>query len=290
MKVCIVIPAGRRKFLRLLVPQILAQGGWDELHVWVNTGDLDDYNWISCLPEIDSRIILKPLPAGHAPTARALPYFWRYCQDADSIYVRFDDDIVFIEKGAIEKLVRARIENPDPYLVFPVIVNNGVIAHYLEKNNKLTHPNGPGSQFTPYVFDPLVWDGAIPRGVHEQFLEKVSTDNSADFFHIDSMELSPMHISINSMAYFGKDIAKWAGDFEQAGEEAFITTTIPFRETRPLLVVGDTVVTHYSFHTQIKKLEEIAGEQIYLGYERLLKNYYNILPLNEVNPQLEEYD
>ena len=57
-KVTIVIPAGRRRYLELLIPQILAQEGWDELQVWLNTKEPDDIAYISGLPALDSIDVL----------------------------------------------------------------------------------------------------------------------------------------------------------------------------------------------------------------------------------------
>ena len=40
------------------------------------------------------------------------------------IYIRLDDDIVFIEENTIPTLIRYRLDNPEPFLVFPIIINN----------------------------------------------------------------------------------------------------------------------------------------------------------------------
>ena len=59
MKVILTIAAGRRLTMSGLIPQLLAQEGWDELHVWVNSQNYDDTVFLSKLPALDSRIKLK---------------------------------------------------------------------------------------------------------------------------------------------------------------------------------------------------------------------------------------
>ena len=40
--VIVAIPAGRRKYLELLIPQLLREEGFDELQLWLNAENRED--------------------------------------------------------------------------------------------------------------------------------------------------------------------------------------------------------------------------------------------------------
>lgn len=280
MKVIITIAAGRRLSMSGLIPQLLAQEGWDEMHVWVNTTVKDDIDFLFALPKLDSRIKLKFLQAGpeqlmngelvriHKKTNNLGDWWSENCTDPDAIYVRFDDDIVFVEKDTVKELVAARLKYPDPYLIFPVIINNGVLAHHLEKQGKLK--NSKYESYTPYVFDPLVWSAEMCFDIHKQFLDK-ARQHGVDHFHIPNFELTPQHISINCMVYFGRDIAAWGGKFGVNAEEGFITCQVPFWNKRNLMIYGNKVVSHMAFHSQRSWWESQADDQDVNSYITQLK-------------------
>jgi hypothetical protein len=259
MKVILTIAAGRRITMSSLIPQLLAEDGWDEMHIWMNTNNHDDLVFLSQLPKLDSRIKLQFLDFlakthvadGYYQQSRVagnLGEWWpNHCTDPDAIYVRFDDDIVYVEPGTVQALVEARLKYPDPYLIFPVIINNGVMAHFLDSNGKLKNPKY--DSYTPYVFDPLIWSAELCFDIHEQFLFNARL-HGTEHFHIPNREFEPQHISINCMTFFGKDIAQWGGKFFDNGEEGFITCQVPFWNKRKLMIMGSKVVSHFAFSPQ----------------------------------------
>lgn len=291
MKVILTIAAGRRLSMSGLIPQLLAQEGWDELHVWVNTKEQDDLHFLRALPGLDPRIKLKYLKAKtlqqiedeyviESQKAGNIGDWWpANCTDPDAIYVRFDDDIVFVEQGTVKALVEARLKYPDPYLIFPVIINNAVLAHYLEQAGKLKHPQG--KSYTPYVFDPLIWSPNMCFDIHNQFIDQVN-QHGVEHFHISDIDLPPQHISINCMVYFGKDIAEWGGEFGLNGEEGFITCQVPYWNKRNLMILGSKVVCHMAFHTQRGHWESQAEDQDVDHFITQIKT------TNQVSKELEE--
>ena len=191
--------------------------------------------------------------------ARNLGDWWPdNCTDPDAIYVRFDDDIVFVEKDTVKALVEARLKYPEPYLIFPVIINNGVVAYHLEAADKIKNPSHPS--YTPCAYDPLVWSEKMCFDIHHQFLDKAD-QLGVEHFHIDNVEFDPLQVSINCMVYFGKDVAKWGGRFGTSGEETFITHQIPFWAKRKLMILGSHVVSHLAFVTQRVYWQGPSGDE-----------------------------
>ncbi len=282
MKVILTIAAGRRITMSSLIPQLLAEDGWDEMHIWMNTNNHDDLVFLSQLPKLDSRIKLQFLDClakthvadGYYQQSRVagnLGEWWpNHCTDPDAIYVRFDDDIVYVEPGTVQALVEARLKYPDPYLIFPVIINNGVMAHFLDSNGKLKNPKY--DSYTPYVFDPLIWSAELCFDIHEQFLFNARL-HGTEHFHIPNREFEPQHISINCMTFFGKDIAAWGGKFFDNGEEGFITCQVPFWNKRKLMVMGSKVVSHFAFAPQRAHWEGNTADEdvkMYVGQKQTL--------------------
>ena len=59
--VCLVIPAGRKKYLEVLIPQLLQQEGWHELQIWENTLNADDLQFINKIATVLEKFDFKPL-------------------------------------------------------------------------------------------------------------------------------------------------------------------------------------------------------------------------------------
>src|SRR6185312_15673304 len=118
-RVVAVTPAGRRRYMELLVPQILASNLVDRYDIWVNTADPADIAFFEGLAAKYDRVRLVPQPDGKAPGVPAIHGFHRLAMDVDTIYVRFDDDIVWLEPGFFEALLRFRVDHPHYFLVMP---------------------------------------------------------------------------------------------------------------------------------------------------------------------------
>src|SRR5689334_19608767 len=108
-RVVCVTPAGRRRYMKLLVPQVLASPIVDRYDVWLNTNTAGDLAFLRQLPELDrtrpDRVRLIAQPDNLLPGWDAIAGFHRLAQDADTIYVRLDDDVVWLEPGFFETLL-----------------------------------------------------------------------------------------------------------------------------------------------------------------------------------------
>src|SRR5262245_10155783 len=124
-----VTPAGRRRFVKLLANYLLQERGLiDEHEWWVNTDVPEDVDYLRGLsqqhPDFFRLItVSSPIPPPEKRTYRICEFAPRLVEP-NTIYLRLDDDIVYIAPGAIRALLRFRIENPAPFLVYPCIVNN----------------------------------------------------------------------------------------------------------------------------------------------------------------------
>lgn len=275
-KTVVVIPAGRRRYMRLLVPQILSQHGWDELYIFENCQDPEDRKWVLELNKLDPRIKIiqdTGVLAEGVHWHRSLNRFWKYCMDPDTVYIRMDDDVVYIEPGLIEKLAAQRRLMIEPYLIMPVIVNNSVTSHFMRNKDMLEQFEFPSS---PFDHDNLTNMPAVDY-LHTRFLKNLDRNVLYTYYHPNMAFTPPHQISINVIAYFGSDIAAWNGEVpDNTGEEMFVSYTMPIKTKRDIGYFGGAIASHYAFTNQREYMDNTDFLQ---QYEDILrKRGYKILP------------
>jgi hypothetical protein len=146
-------PAGRKRYLKILVRQILASPLVDEYQLWKNTTDPSDIQFIHDVQATDPRVrVIEPTLRPPGPTS-SIGQFYRHCVDDDTIYIRFDDDVVFIEPDFFPKFLRFRVENQQYFLVFPNIINNAVCTYIQAARGAIQ----PGASIHP-------WCKMLPHG------------------------------------------------------------------------------------------------------------------------------
>lgn len=144
-RVVTVTPAGRKRYLAILVPYLLRNRTHiAEHHWWVNTRDAADVEYLEELAaqyptffKLDRRTFYNV----DQPTVSIWQYF-RDCVDEDTIYVRLDDDICYVAPDAIHTLTAYRATHRDPFLVLGNIVNNAICSYYQQQTGLLSAKMG----------------------------------------------------------------------------------------------------------------------------------------------------
>jgi hypothetical protein len=251
-RLCLTIPAGRRRYLELLIPQLLRERGWDELQIWVNTARPDDLAYLDGLPALDPRIRLLHLPPGVEPDGPStICHFFPNCIDGGTVYIRFDDDICYVEPGMVEKLAAFRIAQPKPFLIFPVIVNNAIISHILQGLGRIEARRYIEAQ----CMDEIGWrDPKFAESLHRNFLKALS-DDKIDRFKFATRPIAMSRMSINCIAWRGEEFAKFEGRLGFTHEEEWLSVTRPTQLASFNLIYGRAVVAHFSFYTQREYLD-----------------------------------
>jgi hypothetical protein len=244
-RVVAVTPAGRRRYMELLVPQILACALVDRYDIWVNTADPADLAFLEGLAAKYERVRLVPQPDGRAPGVQAIHAFHRGAIDADTIYVRFDDDIVWLEPGFFETLLRFRVDHPGYFLVMPLIVNNAVCSNLLQTLGKIM----PWRHIHTNCFDRIGWaQPEFALALHRFVLDLIRRGETARL-HSGAREISLNRFSINCISWFGRDLALVGGEV-QVEEEEDLAAAIPARLRRSNCFCTDTIAAHFAFWTQ----------------------------------------
>lgn len=260
-------PAGRRRYMKLLAPYLLSSELVDRWDIWVNTVDEGDINFFEELGKKFEKVNLVKNPEGQVNGNASINWFYSTAIERNTIYVKFDDDIVWVEDGFFETLLDYRIENRSHLLVFPAIVNNAVCTHLFQQKKKL--------KFSEYIFaicfDRLAW--ACPdfaTELHKWFLKHVE-GGSVDALKFEPVLIALNRISINCVSWIGEDFAEFGGIILDDDEE-YLTVIKP-RELRKInSICGSTLVSHFAFYPQRKQLDR-GG--ILEAYESVAQNSEN---------------
>jgi hypothetical protein len=262
-RIVCVTPAGRRRYLRLLIPYVLSCPNVDRYDLWVNTPDSADLAFMEAVAGIDARIRLVPLPEGQKPGPAAIAAFWPSATEPDTVYVRFDDDVVWIDPGFFDTLLAFRLKHPEYFAVAPLLINNAMGTYLLQTFGKvrISRPVGPDR------FDPVGWiNPTLARSLHAFFQELVAT-GEVDRLTCGRLPLSGNCFSINCISWFGRDFAAFGGQVPKGeDEEAAASCTLALRAGRTNAVETAAVAAHFAFYTQ-RDLMDRSG--LLDGYVRL---------------------
>lgn len=244
-RVVAVTPAGRRRYMELLVPQILGCALIDRYDIWINTRDPGDVAFFEGLAARFPRVRLVPQPDGKAPGVEAIHAFHREAVDRDAIYIRFDDDIVWLEPGFFETLLRFRLDHPEHFLVMPLIVNNALCSNLLQTLGRIK----PWRHIHTNCFDRIGWgQPEFALALHRFALDLIER-GEAGRLHSGAHAIALNRFSINCVCWFGRDLATIGGEVGVAEEEE-MSAAIPARLGRTNCFCTDTIAVHFAFFTQ----------------------------------------
>ena len=253
MRLIVVTPAGRERYLRLLAHYVLSSPQVSEWHLWDNCRNDADRAFLQRLAATDPRCKIKKLP-GADGSFSIIGEFWRFCEDPDALYLRLDDDIVYIEDGFFPRFIeRAMAERGKPIWFAPLIVNNAVCSTLLQSLSNVII-EGP---ITCQAMCPHSWEHAeFPMALHPVLIEAARSGRLGDF-RVPDREIRLSRFSINAIGFFGSDIVALGDQFCPPGctdDEEWISAVLPARLNRPAKILGDLLVAHLSFFTQERRL------------------------------------
>lgn len=246
-RIVCMTPAGRRRYMRLLIPYVLSCTQVDRYDLWVNTPDPADIAFLEAVAKVDDRIRLIPLPDGVQPGPAAITKMWPSLTESDTVYIRFDDDIVWIDPDFFESLLSFRIRNPQYFMVAPLIINNAMSTYLLQtfRKIKLSNPAGPDR------FDPIGWvNPSLARSLHV-LLQELIIAGELERLRCGQVPVSGNCFSVNCISWFGRDIAAVGGRIPPGeDEEAAASCTFALRAGRFNCFETAAIASHFAFYTQ----------------------------------------
>jgi hypothetical protein len=268
-----VTPYGRHRYVSLLASYLLqAQDILDEHHFWINTETQEDITWLhSCVDAYPSffRAVSSGIPYAGSLISRIGSFFRLYRGYDNVIFIRFDDDIVWVHPNAIERLLSFRIRFRDYFLVYANTINNSLCTHLHQRMGLF--PNLPPIEYECMGNQSWKnWETA--KHTHNAFLASVR-QRTTEKFQFDRWNLSAYErCSINCICWFGSDMTPVA-DHVMWDEEQSLACSIPRSMNRINCIAGSSLVSHFAYGPQREQLE--AETAILKQYQKIANNLIN---------------
>ena len=279
-KVVICVPSGRYRYLRVLLPYLLAPrfaDVIDEIQLWVNTDVSSDLEYFIRMEQTFPKI-KRVLPSGqlnkllydakrdHYQYNDSIYRFYALCTEPQTLYCKIDDDICFIHDDFFKNMFQAVIDREARNFACVGNVFNIPYTTKLQQDrgtldDKLGHSTG----------DPrcpiACTNGEFAAYIHKQFLSLVDTDDVKDLY-FESHYLQGRQ-RIGTMAWTGENFKQFGGKVGPR-DEVELTTRIPEALIKPLWIVGNAVISHFAFSHQRAVLEDqtnILGRYLLLSIQ-----------------------
>lgn len=250
----VVTPAGRRRYLEVLIPYIFRERSQiDQYHLWVNTTDAQDIDYLRRL-ESQNRGFVKLIYGHREPLgSRTVGDFYPAATDPGAIYIKLDDDICYLAKGALRRLISFRLNYPEYFLVHANTVNT-VLCSYAHQKLGIMGCNA--GIVTRNPFCPTGWkSGQFAAAAHKQFIAAVRSDEIADYmFGVWSLRLGE-RCSINCCSWLGSDFALFDGVIDSTDDEHWLSVKKPLQLGRTSCVLGTALAAHFAYRPQRYYLE-----------------------------------
>lgn len=229
--------AGRRDRMSILqsyMNEALATGILQKWHVWDYSRTPEDAEWIASL-ESDKIKVFAPSQKDTYEDCYAF-----YTPDKfrpDDVFVKIDDDIVFVDLPGLQRFVDYRRQHPEYYILSANVVNNPTCT-ILQKDEF--------GFFKKIRFERTLTAEAA-TAMHRAFLE-------GEFPEYQSIvEYKPeIGVNINCIAWLGADLesVSKAESTSQTRDEFNLSSAFPRIFERPPAIFGPCVVCHLSFRDQ----------------------------------------
>lgn len=262
-KIVITTPAGREKYLSIFKKYIyrkMEEGLVDGWQLWQNTLNEPDIKYIASMVEENPKVKSFTIPNltdryQKTDTFRTCEFFTN-AQDDDTIYIRFDDDIVWCEEDAIFKMAQARMDHPDAFLIYPNIINSTITVRMHQDKGAMGAVGGQ-LESGEYLDEHTYSNNALIDLIHDSF-RKHYEEGAIDSYYLPSHSFDNYrHFSICALAWWGRDHLK-----PSSLEEPSIAWEMPKEFNRPVYFLGDCLMLHYAYHTQRDYLESCRPEKL----------------------------
>lgn len=308
MKKILVTFAGRKCFLEILFKYILYyKKHFDEYHIYASTDNTEDLEYIKEFASDNSgfvkvfykedygikdpNLVPEELREKYCSNFGVPNYdlwniAWKNSKDRDAVYLKLDDDIIYLDETLLTNFLDFRINNTQYPMIYPLIINNNYsnwllqenfgikfysetkfgerwnsVAHlirdYINTNNNI--PNKLVDVISEeFIFCPMGWSNLeFAKSVHNIFLDNHSKTNTfLQNFNIketgtEITNQAPM--SIGCVSWLGKSLASYTEKYGEVWQdEPWVSVYLPTLCGVNNYVYYQSVVCHYSYYRQMQ--------------------------------------
>lgn len=257
-KIIAFTPCGRKRYMDLLASHVMREHARGHIDQWVlfnNPYSIEDSTYADQLAAMLGWVRVIKI-GDETPTRHAgqIATFYGGLDDAEAIYVRLDDDLIYLDEQCIPNLIKFRLEHPHPFIVYPTIINNTRTSFQLQKHGIIPQSWG---EVEPILCAPTAWRNPdFVLKLHQKALTSIASGTLVEDFTLPSEEFTDLetgNISINSFAMFGKDMVECN---VSPDEETYLSMTRQRETERMNARAGDAIVIHFAYHTQTEFMDK----------------------------------
>ena len=218
-KVIFTVFAGRRRYMEILLVYI-NKLQVDEVHIWDYSKCVEDEIFLdSC-----GKSVFKVNDKNNFREYYEYYNKERYPED-DTVLIKCDDDIVFIDVCEFNNFIEYRRRNKDAFIVSPMVINNPLCNYIFYENNNF-------------------FSGEYAYIAHEHFINNLKNVPS----EIKTIP-NDIKFNINFISILSTDFDVFQSKYN-TNDEFFLGLVHPMMSKRPIVIYGRFVVSHMAFGAQ----------------------------------------
>ncbi|MBC2774112.1 hypothetical protein H6M51_14705 [Rhizobium sp. AQ_MP] len=202
-------------------------------------------------------------PGDQMPYFQCYQYYAKRLPDfVDALFLKCDDDIVYMDLDGLAGFIDHRRKNPHYFVTSANVVNNGVCAYFQQVSGALPLSLGHFER-PPGGFGGTLWtDPSKANNLHDFFLAAPKKEFPLPAKVVDWQERQ----SINFIAWLGRDLQHMA--LARGDDEKMLTVDLPTFLERPTAIYSDFTVSHLSFGPQEKGVDV---NRLITAYDALMR-------------------
>jgi hypothetical protein len=202
-------------------------------------------------------------PGDEMPYFQCYQYYAKRLADfSDALFLKCDDDIVYVDLDGLSGFIDHRRKNPHYFVTSANVVNNGVCAYFQQLSGALPLSLGHFER-PPGGFGGTLWtDPNKANNLHDFFLAAPKKEFPLPSKVVDWQERQ----SINFIAWLGSDLQHMA--LARGDDEKMLTIDLPAFLERPTAIYSDFTVSHLSFGPQEKGVDV---NRLITAYDALMR-------------------
>ncbi|KAI1338091.1 hypothetical protein F5Y15DRAFT_407742 [Xylariaceae sp. FL0016] len=187
LKVIAMVFYGRKRYVDILdcylQKNLKSHGGYlDEVWFMAHTQDKDDIAWVEGLVLDNPNYKIVGQGVCEEEKYKCL---WEYATDDKTIYIKIDDDIIYIHPDAIPQLVHTRLAVPHAYAVSANLVNSPITG--LEQyHHGAIHPFTPDQSSKPQGYAAETWRTSKIKKFPAKELDDIKNKNDKQIMFPES--------------------------------------------------------------------------------------------------------
>lgn len=207
-------------------------------------------------------------PGDQMPYFQAYQYYAKRLPDfSDALFLKCDDDIVYMDLDGLAGFIDHRRKNPHYFVTSANVVNNGVCAYFQQVSGALPTSLGHFER-PPGGFGGTLWtDPDKANKLHDFFLAAPKKELPLPSKVVDWQERQ----SINFIAWLGRDLLHMG--LARGDDEKMLTVDLPAFLERPTAIYSDFTVSHLSFGPQEKGVDV---NRLIAAYDTLMREKLGI--------------